>query len=416
MRYRALLGLAVALMFGASASAAGTKVTLDAAGNTVINGTPTFQISLGFAPPPGAKTESGKDGLEEVHEGGVTCFRIPPPEKWNDAGLAMIQSWLDAGEKHGMYGWISLRDLDKIPSDDSPLVAKLRGVVNRFKDHQALIAWKGKDEPAWGVHPVPPDQVIRVYKIIKAADPDHPVNIGHAPKRDWQTRVPYMAGCDITGEDIFPVGYPPGKHSDLPNKGLSVVGDETQRIAKAAGGKPIWMALQIAWSGVAKPGRTIRFPTFADERYMTYEVIINGARGLNYFGGNVEQVMTPEDKALHWNWHFWNRVLKYVLEEINEKSPLHPALIAPNSKRPVKVEGANDVEFVVREAGNDLFIIASKREGDTVQAKFTGLPADLGDGEVLYESPRMVKAVNGEFTDWFGPNEVHVYRFHRSNG
>ena len=48
----------------------------------------------------------------------------------------------------------------------------------------------------------------------------------HAPKFAAEALAPYMAGCDVTGEDIFPVSYPPGKHSDLPNKELSVVGVE----------------------------------------------------------------------------------------------------------------------------------------------------------------------------------------------
>jgi hypothetical protein len=205
-----------------------------------------------------------------------------------------------------------------------------------------------------------------------------------------------------------------GKHSDLPNKNISVVGDETKKIVKAAGGKPVWMTLQIAWSGIAREGKnTMRFPTFPEERYMTYQAIIDGARGLNYFGGTVKDVMTPQDQPLGWNWRFWNRILLPVLQEINDKSPLYPALIAPNSKLPIKITGATDIEFCVREAGKDLFILAAKREGDTVQATFSGLPTDVSQAEVLYEPPRTVTAKEGSFTDWFGPNEVHVYRFHR---
>ena len=39
---------------------------------------------------------------------------------------------------------------------------------------------------------------------------------------------------------------------------------------------------------------------------MTYEAIINGARGLLYFGGNNAKAMTPADLELGWNWTFWN--------------------------------------------------------------------------------------------------------------
>jgi len=45
------------------------------------------------------------------------------------------------------------------------------------------------------------------------------------------------------------------------------------------------MVLQNSWSGVLQAGRTLRFPTFPRAFY-DYEAIINGARGLIYFGGD----------------------------------------------------------------------------------------------------------------------------------
>ncbi len=90
---------------------------------------------------------------------------------------------------------------------------------------------------------------------------------------------------------------------------------------------------------------------------------------------------------------------------------MYPALIAPSSALPVRVD-ASGVEYTVREAGDFIYVLAAKREGDTVQAAFSGLPPSVtGGGEVLFEAPRTVSASGGRFTDWFGPNEVHVYRF-----
>ena len=144
---------------------------------------------------------------------------------------------------------------------------------------------------------------------------------------------------------------------------------------------------------------------------MVYQAIINGARGLIFFGGHIEKAMSAQDAKLGWNWTFWNRVLRPVIEEIGAHSPLYPALTAPNSKLPITVHGADGLEFCVREVGDDLFLLACKREGATVQAQFRGLPAGATEGELLYESPRTVTAADGKFTDWFGPFEVHVYRF-----
>jgi hypothetical protein len=177
----------------------------------------------------------------------------------------------------------------------------------------------------------------------------------------------------------------------------------------AEGKMPVWRVLQISWSGVIKPGKTLRFPTFHEERFMTYQAIINGARGLNYFGGSLAASLNERDAKLGWNWTFWDRVLKPVVQEIGRKSPLHPALVAADSKLPVKVSAG--IEWRVRQVGRDLFILACQSQNTTIQATFTGLPPSASDGEVMFESPRRVKSVNGKFTDWFAPFEVHVYKF-----
>jgi hypothetical protein len=223
-----------------------------------------------------------------------------------------------------------------------------------------------------------------------------------------------MAACDVTGVDIYPIAYPPGHHSDFGNREMSVVSDCTKWIGRAAHGKPVWMTLQIAWGGVASPGKTLRFPTFEQERYMAYAAIINGARGINYQGGALPTTLNERDARLGWNWTFWNKVMRQLVEELGENSPLHPALVAPNSKLAIKVQGATDVELLTREVNGEIFILAAKRESPTVKVKFTGLPATEASGAVMFEEPRKVQVESGGFEDWFAPNEVHVYRIRRT--
>jgi hypothetical protein len=235
-----------------------------------------------------------------------------------------------------------------------------------------------------------------------------------APRGTAAENATYDPYLDVTGMDVFPIGYPPGGHvPKWPNKEISMVGDWTKICVEAAKGQPVWMTLQISWSGVGKPGKTLRFPDFTQERFMTYQAIINGARGINYFGGGSIQTLNARDRGLGFNWTFWERVLKPLLAEINDKSPLHGAMIAPNSSLPVKVQGDDGIEFVVREVGNEVYLLACKREGKTVQAKFTGLPSGISGGDVVYEDPRKVEVKDGSFTDWFAPFDVHVYRFRR---
>jgi hypothetical protein len=386
-------------------------VTISPDNVLLINGKKVFPIGFTMPPPVDGKTPEGRSGLQELAAAGATFMRTGTQgEDWNTATLDREQQWLDAAARHGLYCWPFLRELASIGAKDAKREALLRDVVNRFKNHPGLLAWKGADEPEWGKLPL--ESLLRARKIIRELDPKHPLVIIQAPRGTVQTLRPYNAAADIIGADIYPISYPPGTHSLLTNKTISLVGDHTRIMMEVAEGKmPVWMVLQISWSGVLKPGKTLRFPAFPEERFMVYQAIVNGARGLNFFGGSNPTSLNAEDAKLGWNWTFWRRVLRPIMDEIGPQSPLYPALVAPDSKLPIKVTDRNDVEFCVREAGTDLFILACKPGGDTGNITFSGLPGMAADGEVMFESPRTVKARDGRFSDWFAPFEVHVYRF-----
>lgn len=397
-------------------SPAGNLVTINPDNVLVINGRKVFPIGVTMAPLPDAKTPDGKNGLQELADAGMIFFRTGPhgEDDWDEQAIASEQQWEDAAVKHGLYCWLYLKNLAAISGKNAKQEAMLRRVVNQFKNHPGLGLWKGADEPELAHKKVP--ALVRAREIVRELDQGrHPLVLMQGPRGTVESLRAYDAACDITGMDIYPVSYPPGKDSPLPNKQLSMVGDYTKMMVEVTEGKmPVWMVLQIAWSGVVKPGTTLRFPTFPEERFMTYEAIVNGARGLNYFGGNLTAAMSPEDRALGWNWTFWNGVLKPVILEIGAKSPLAPALVAPESNLPIKENQGKNIEFCVREVGSDIYILACKREGATVEVEFSGLPFTLAEGDLMYESPRKVLAKNGKFTDWFGPFEVHVYHFHRT--
>ena len=151
------------------------------------------------------------------------------------------------------------------------------------------------DEPEWGFEYVDSMQPARELHTL---DPDHPLWVVQAPMGTVDSLREYNDTFDITGQDIYPISYPPGKHSHLPNRAISLVGDHTRLMQDVVyRDKPIWMTLQIAWSGVAKPGATLVMPTLFQERFMAYEAIINGARGLIWFGGNLTPPLPPPTKS-----------------------------------------------------------------------------------------------------------------------
>jgi hypothetical protein len=162
---------------------------------------------------------------------------------------------------------------------------------------------------------------------------------------------------------------------------------------------------------------------------MAYQAVVNGARGLVFFGGHLTQVCTPADAKAGWNWTFWDRVLRPLVAELTSPD-LQPALVAPNAKAVVKA-GAKDVEVVTRQDGRTLYVIAVRRGGATSTVGFSGLPGKhdgqrLTCGDVLHEyvqEPppppigagkqvfRTVAVANGSFRDWLGPHDARVYRF-----
>jgi hypothetical protein len=340
-----------ALYLGAlTLPAASSHTTINSDLVLEIDGKKIFPIGFTMPPLPDGTTPERKNAIEELAAAGATFMRTGAQGgDWDDATIAREQQWLDAAARYGLHTMPFLRERSHVADDAQ--AAKLREIIARFKNHPGLGAWKGDDEPEWGKRPIEP--LVRAREIIKAEDSYHPVVIIHAPRGTVESLRRY----NITGD-------------------------------------------------------TLRFPTFPDERFMTYQAIINGARGVFYFGGNLAASLSEADKPYGWNWTFWRRVLRPVIEEIGAHSPLYPALLAPDSKLPIACR-AKGIEFLVREVNGELFVLACKREGETVQAEFTGVPPSVSAeaGEVMFESPRKVEAKNGKFSDWFGPFEVHVYRF-----
>jgi hypothetical protein len=401
--------LCLLLAVGARAKAA--KITVGPHNIIYVDGLPAFPIGFTKGPPADSKTPWGTGAYEEMKTNGrVFHLAGPRPGKWGPEAQAALDHILARSAQTGFLTAISIPDIQAIGPNASNKADELRRVVERYRNNAGLGFWKAEDEPEWVKVPVP--YVQRYYDIVHQLDPNHPVWLTQAPRGTVEALRSYNPAYDVGAIDIYPIGYPPGMHSLLPNKDISMVGDYAKELEQTTEDKkPFWMVLQVCWSGVAKPGKTLRFPTFFQERYMAYQSIIDGARGLVFFGGTVKPCLNARDTALGWNWTFYQHVLKRLLNQLNSSGPVFPALVAPESKLKIKLTGASDVEYRAREAGGYLYILAAKRQGTTVHVKFSGLPAGIQTGDVLFEAPRKVTVSNREFMDWFAPHDVHVYRF-----
>ncbi len=406
-----------------------------ATGSLTIDGTKVFPLGLSNPPPLGGKTPANTDAWTEIANGGINFIRTAAVQ-WAlpqiDTQIAQEKTILDAAAAKGFHVWLQLGGAANLPTTSGSVNEQiLTKIANGLKSHSALGVYKGVDEPANpnNPNPVAAAGLVRAYQKLKALDSDHPVVITQAPLGTVASLTPYRPAFDITGADIYPVSYPPGVHSDLPNKDISVVGDITRKMVNAGGGMPVWMTLQIAWSGVIQnqtnPGHVPRFPTLHEERFMAYQAIIAGARGLVFYGGQFTTVMRPRDAQLGWNWFFWQTVLHPLLTELSSP-PMLAAFVAANAQTQVTA-GASDVEVLTRKDGQTLYVFAVRRSATaTNKVSFAGLPTSVSRGEVMFEyvqrplSPpvdptkqafRLVTVANGGFQDWLGPHDTRVYRF-----
>jgi hypothetical protein len=403
----------------------------------------SFPIVLSNGPPPGGRAPNGRNGLAEVAGAGVTHIRTGIAD-WSlaavDAQLTEQRALLAAAASHGLRAWLWLGNAANLPprlpphgAEPTPQERLLARIADGVQGHPGLGAYKGVDEPRnpfRGVNWIRPAGLVRAYRRLHALDGVHPLVITQAPIGTLAQLTPYRPAFDITGADVYPVSYPPGTHTRTGNRDISVVGDVTRKMVRAAGRKPVWMTLQIAWSGVAptkeRPGIVPRFPTLQAERFMAYQAIVAGAAGLVFFGGHLTQVASPGDAELGWNWSFWQEVLRPLVAELTS-SAVEPALLAPRAKTQVAAS-TRDVELVTRSDATFLYVIAVRRKGTTSVVTFTGLPKKVVRGEVLGEyvqrplpppigaggqAFRPVEAAGGRFTDWLAPHDARVYRFRR---
>ena len=413
------------------------RVTVDqATGSLVVDGDKVFPIGLSNPPPPDSRTPAGRNGLEEVAANGVSFVRTGMQDwelEFSDGQIAQQKQLHAAAFSRGLRCWLWLGDAPNLPAQaGSPREQLLTKIVTAFRGDDSLLAYKGIDEPAnplRGEFVVPPPGMTRAFQKIRSLDPNHPVVVVQAPRGAVSTLVPYRPTFDVTGVDIYPIAYPPGQHSDLGNRDINVVGELARKMRQAAGTKPFWMTLQIAWSGVlptqSSPNVVPRFPNLTQERFMAYQAIVNGARGLAFFGGHLTPVMTPADAASGWNWTFWRRVLRPVVSELASPD-LHPALVAPNAPAQVTTRPHDpQIELVTRRTPRYLYVIAVRTGGAVSLVELAGLPRGIARGEVLFEYvqeplpppvdgqqvPRPIAVSGGAFRDWFAPHDAHVYRF-----
>ena len=271
-------------------------------GDLLVAGKRVFPIGLSDPPPLGSTAPwSGLPAWAEIAAAGVGFVRNYTV--WRAAGLdeqlISVAEELDAAPEHGLQLWLALAGVD----DDLGKQSLLDEIVNEFKGHPGLGVWKGVDEPAHG-H-VPAAGCVAVYRAPARIDPDHPVVIIEAPRGPSPSAgkprhaADRRRGAAVRGRLRHPRHRhlsgldPPGAHAGGPpvNTDISVVGDMTGIIAQATRRKAIWTTLADRLERRLPAASQSSSRRCQQARFMAYDAIVAGARGLFFFGGQFKQVM-----------------------------------------------------------------------------------------------------------------------------
>ncbi len=210
--------------------------------------------------------------------------------------------------------------------------SRLINEIRTFMNHPALLAWYISDEP--NGYKIPPDSLEEIYRTVRETDPWHPVSmVFMAP---FLASRSYASALDIVMADPYPV----------PNYPIGMTGDVAgQLTGEFAGKRPVWMVIQ-AFGGGEWWGRE---PTPQELRSMTWQSVIKGAGGIQYF---VRQGLNYFPKSVA-AWNECGRIAMEIAE-------ITPWLLSDEESLPVRSSSGNILVSSRMHEGQLLVMAASK--------------------------------------------------------
>ena len=210
----------------------------------------------------------------------------------------------------------------------------------------------------------------------RGVDGKHPLVIIQAPRGAVADLVPYRPAFDITGADIYPISYPPGLHAGTAEQGHQRRRGHHAKIAARRGQQG---ALDDAPDRLerrrpltASTRQRAALPSLFQERFMAYQAIVNGARGIVFFGGHLIEIARPSTPG-GWNWTFWETCCgRSARARPRGRAGLRCS--RPTAARSRSRPARRTSSSITRGTGNYLYLIAVRRGGSDARVAFTGVP------------------------------------------
>ncbi len=256
---------------------------------------------------------------------------------------------------------------------------RLIAEIKTFRDHPALLGWYISDEPT--PNKISPEKLEEIYRIVKENDPWHPVSIVFM--RPFLSSKKYADALDIVMADPYPV-------PDIP---VTLVGEVAGQLKEEfTGKKPVWM-VQQAFGGGELWGRE---PTPQEIRSMTWQSIIKGASGIQFF---VRQGLNYFPKSAA-TWSECGRMAMEVAE-------LTPWLLSDEPALPV-VSYSNNVIATSRFHNGQLIVMAVNKINEPLSAVIRIRGLNNSGARILFEN-RSVSINGGLLTAQLPPFGSQIF-------
>ncbi len=251
------------------------------------------------------------------------------------------------------------------------------------KYDDALLCYDIYDEPT----PVETGWYGSVAQALRQADPYHPitgVNNAHF--------APFSGMVDVMSVDAYPITSDQSTFDVLIQRMT-----EARRDFKG----PIWYCAQaFPWGGYyGGPFKNNRYPTYDEERSLSYLSFVLGANGI-YYWSRSSCGMPDAEYAYPILW-------RSVFATAREIADLRDVLLA--KPWPQKVHaGQAAVRLMAKQYKGDLYLVAVNTRLTKINADFSVAGLSAARVTVLGEGRRL-DVQGGRFADTFEPKTTHVY-------
>jgi len=252
--------------------------------------------------------------------------------------------------------------------------------VKFFMDHPALLAWYIADEPDG--NNIAPSFLEEIYRVVKETDPWHPVTMVFMTP--FKKAKDYATSMDIAMADPYPVPVYP----------VTMAGNATRLLKKEFTGRmPVWIVPQAFGGGE----NWLREPTIQEIRSMTWQAIIEGATGIQYF---IRQGLNAFPKSTA----TWNECGRMAMEV----QSIVPWLLSDEKTIPV-ISSSKDISVASRMFNGQLLILIVNKTNVSLPVQLSLAQNYNGKAKVLFEN-RIVSVNSGFISDFIQPYGSQSYK------